>query len=130
MSDYKRDEEIVGGTFGKPVRLNKAITTTMMKAKLNGSIDKALAVINSALDDNKKSYTAAKDILNFYLQLSSMEMKEELHNEEMKYRRYKNKNKKFEEERAEALLQLEQGGGSADVPQSKFSMDFEEANYS
>ena len=133
MSDYKKlddKEDIVGGTFGQPIRNSKLINTKMMKSKLNGSLDKAIAVLTNALNDDKKAYTAAKDVLAFYLQLANLEMREESHREEMKFKRHKNKMAELEFEEKEKQNMIGEVGGTADIPQAKFSMDLEDTNWS
>lgn len=128
--DYKKleDEDIIGGTFGQPIRNTKLVNTKMLKAKLNASLDKALGILTTSLEsDNPKiAYKAATDILSYHVTLSNLEMKEDLHREEMKFRKHKNK-VHYDQEEYERLNALNTaGGGTASIPQSKFSMDYEE----
>ena len=128
--DYKKleDEEIIGGTFGQPIRNTKLVNTKMLKAKLNSSLDKALGILTKSLDDEnpKIAYKAATDILSYHVTLSNLEMKEDLHREEMKFRKHKN-NIYSNQEEYDRLSNLNSAaGGTADIPVSRFSMDYEE----
>lgn len=126
--DYKKleDEEIIGGTYGQPIRNTKLVNTKMLKAKLNANLDKALNIITAKLDDPKMAYKAATDILSYHVTLSNLEMKEDLHREEMKFRKHKNKIT-GEQEEYERLNNLNNaGGGTADIPHSRFSTEMDD----
>lgn len=125
---YERlsDNELTGGTFGKPIRNPKLVSTKMIKAKLNSHLDTAIKVMTDAMSDPKKAYAAAKDILNFHIAFANLEMKEALHEQELDFRKHKNKNNKFEDDKDEAYRKYQVSGDNADIPETKFSMDFEE----
>jgi len=112
------------GVGGTPIRQSKLINTKMLKAKLNSHLDKAIETMTNALSNEKLAYNAAKDILAAYVTLSNLEMKEESHRADMRFRNYKNK---INEEVLEAqrIKELhESTGGTAEVPQAKFSMEY------
>lgn len=128
--DYKKldDEEIIGGTFGQPIRNTKLVNTKMLKAKLNSSLDKALGILTTSLEsDNPKiAYKAATDILSYHVTLSNLEMKEDLHREEMKFRKHKNKVHSDQEEYERLNGISDAAGGTADIPAVRFSVDMDE----
>lgn len=132
--DYKKleDEEIIGGTYGQPIRNTKLVNTKMLKAKLNANLDKALGILTKTLDDEnpKNAYKAATDILSYHVTLSNLEMKEDLHREEMKFRKHKNKVHSDQEEYERLNGISNAAGGTADIPQARFSVDMDETKLS
>jgi len=124
MSDYQRldDEELKGGDFTKPRRAKGPLSTIQMKAKVSTHIDKAIEVMTAALNGDK-AYNAAKDILAFYLQLSKLEMAEEVHEEDMKFKRLKQKEGVYKKDKQAAQEEADRIG-SAVPPQSNYNTGF------
>ena len=117
----------VGLGIGKPIRRSELITSQMIKNKLGRNIDKALELISKRVSDadEKLAYKAANDLLAHYVTFAKLTMQEEAHQEDMRFKRYKNKITKMTVEQREGEKDVAKVGGNVDIPDAKFSEEFD-----
>lgn len=118
--------------IGMNMRNSKLITTASLRSKLNSVLVLAVDTIKDAVssEDKKLAYKAALDVLNFHISLARLEMQEENHREELRFKRYKNRMNRRAEEHLKIQDDINVGGGTTSIPQSEFSEDFDNWGFS
>ena len=124
-NDEKEIRQDIG--IGMAIRNPKLITTSMLRSKLNTVLSEAVDVLKNSMqsDDAKLKYKAAMDVLAFHISLAKLEMQEETHREQIKFHRFKNRQNKRLEEIQKIQGDIQEGGGTAHIPESEFSEDFD-----
>ena len=117
----------VGLGIGKPIRRADLINTQMIKNKLGRSIDAALDLITKRVSsaDEKLAYKAANDLLAHYVTFARLTMQEEAHKEDLRFKRYKNKLTDLTLKQREGEKDVDKVGGNVDIPDAKFSTEFD-----
>lgn len=117
----------VGLGIGKPIRRAELINTQMIKNKLGRNIDAALELITKRVSstDEKLAYKAANDLLAHYVTFARLTMQEEAHKEDLRFKRYKNKLTDLTLKQREGEKDVDKVGGNVDIPDAKFSTEFD-----
>lgn len=117
----------VGLGIGKPIRRAELINTQMIKNKLGRNIDAALELITNRVNgaDEKLAYKAANDLLAHYVTFARLTMQEEAHKEDLRFKKYKNKLTDLTLKQREGEKDVDKVGGNVDIPDAKFSTDFD-----